>query len=873
LIHRRKRGKARWLLLAAPAIAAVVVATLPSTGLGSGAGAAQAPGVSHGKPVTPKVFSGDVRTLHQRSDDKKKVHETPEEPRGGFRKPPSSEAAAPVETPAVTIPTPNTSFKGLDHNTWGAGWPPDTVGDVGPNHFIEAVNTSIGIFSKAGTQLAAFTFNSLWAGAGSGTACDSNNGGDPTVIYDPMGDRWIVADFAFTSVTTGPYYECIAVSRTSDPVAGGWYLYAVRADDASHPWLPDYPKMGIWPDGLYMTANMFQNASVFREVRVWAFNRSDLESGATLRSVVVDLNTTTYFSLVPSNLRGAAPPAGRENLLVSESQSAFAYEVFKFHVNYSGSGSTFTGPTNVSQTSYTVAATTVPSPANALDSLRERVMMQVQYRNIGGTESLWVNHTVRTSSTGPTGIQWAQINVSGGTVNTTPVQQQIYGNVASDGLHRWMGSLAVDKDGNMALGYSVSGSALAPDIRYAGRLASDPLNSLPQGETSMLSGVARGSQSGNCGSGVCTRWGDYSAMTVDPDGCTFWYTNEYYEATGLNWQTRIGSFRFPSCTSADTTPPTATNESATTPAGVAVPITLHGTDPEACQLTFSIVSPPASGTLSSITNNPCTAGSPNLDSASVTYTPNGGSSGADSFTYKVNDGTNDSTAATVSITVNGAMTYDQAVLADSPAAYWRFDEASGATAADSTGHANTGAYQNGPTLGAAGLIGGGNTAVSFDGVNDRVLVPDSTTLSPTGAISVEAWVNASSLATSSGGFRTVLIKGNSYWLRVDNVGGVQRARFFIADAGTYYGVTATGIALTAGTTYHLVGTYNGSTFHLYVNGADQGTSIHAGAIDDNTVPLQISLASSSGWDGRLDEVAVYPSALTPTQVQAHHTAG
>src|SRR5262249_23492487 len=163
----------------------------------------------------------------------------------------------------------------------------------------------------------------------------------------------------------------------------------VRTDDASHPWFNDYPKMGIWPDGLYMTANMFEG-NTFREVRIWAFDRSDLESGATLRSVVADLSTTTYFSLLPSNLRGAVPPTGRENLLVSESQTAFAFQVFKFHVDYSGSGSTFTGPTNVNQTSYTVAAPTVPSPANSLDSLRERLMMQAQYRNIGGIESLWV---------------------------------------------------------------------------------------------------------------------------------------------------------------------------------------------------------------------------------------------------------------------------------------------------------------------------------------------------------------------------------------------------------------------------------------------------------------------------------------------------
>ena len=171
------------------------------------------------------------------------------------------------------------------------------------------------------------------------------------MIYDPMGDRWIVADFAFAgNGSTGPYYECIAVSKTSDPVAGGWYLYAVRADDAAHPWFPDYPKMGIWPDGLYMTANMFQGLSTFQEVRVWAFNRADLESGATLRSVVVDLNTSAYFSLLPSNLRGAPPPAGRENLLVSESQTR--------------------SPSRSSSSTSTTAAAARPSPARRTSARR-----------------------------------------------------------------------------------------------------------------------------------------------------------------------------------------------------------------------------------------------------------------------------------------------------------------------------------------------------------------------------------------------------------------------------------------------------------------------------------------------------------------------
>ena len=219
-------------------------------------------------------------------------------------------------------------------------------------------------------------------------------------------------------------------------------------------------------------------------MRAYAFNLSDLVSGAVLRSVVVDTSSAS-FTLLPSNYRGTAPPAGRPNYFVGESQSLFAWEVFKFTPNYTTpASSTFTGPTNVSQTAYVTAASTVPEPApgNITDTLADRAMMQNQYRNIAGVESLWVNHTTGTASAStPTGVQWAQINVTGATIITTPVQQQIYNNGA-DGLNRFMGALAVDKQGNMALGYNASSAAVAPDIRYAGRLAADPLNTLPQTE-------------------------------------------------------------------------------------------------------------------------------------------------------------------------------------------------------------------------------------------------------------------------------------------------------------------------------------------------------------------------------------------------------
>jgi hypothetical protein len=545
------------------------------------------PEIREGERVRPSEFRGDVRNLPQNVSSVQRntfsrrplEHDLPvpatKQVLPGAQL--MTASATGTSTQAVQgllapMPGPSTSFDGMNYNANGAGHPPDPVGDVGPNHFVQAVNTSIGIYSKTtGAALATFTFDGLWAGAGTGTSCDTDHGGDPTVIYVPQYDRFIVADFSWADIQNGPYYECVAVSKTSDPVSGGWWRYAFRADDAAHPWSPDYPKMGIWPDGLYMTANMFdcldsacKNAN-YKEARAYALNIDDLVNGATLRSVVADTNSA-HFSLLPSNYRGTAPPAGRENLMVAESQTAYAWEVYKFHVDYAvPSNSTLTGPINVSQTPYVPAADPVPSSGNDIDTLADRAMMQNQYRNIGGVESLWVNHTVGASGSIPTGIQWAQIDVTGGNITATPVQQQIYNN-GSDGLNRFMGALAVDHVGNMALGYTAESISVAPDIRYAGRLSTDPANTLPQTEVTMLPSVTRSVQIGNCGGSPCTRWGDYSAMSVDPtDDCTFWYTNMYFAAPGLNWITRIGSFKFSTCSAGPTPTPGGTPTPTPTP--------------------------------------------------------------------------------------------------------------------------------------------------------------------------------------------------------------------------------------------------------------------------------------------------------------------
>ncbi len=345
------------------------------------------------------------------------------------------------------MPSPLQDFGGLNFSDsctggqCGAGWPPDTNGDVGLNHYIEAVNDAYAIYSKTGTLLASFTENSLWSGAGA-TPCNGNSSGDTVVLYDTLADRWILTHFAFaTSGNTpvAPFYECIAVSKTGDPVTGGWWLYAIRTDTGASGEPPlstlnDYPKFGLWTDCLYYAANGFaEPGGTFEGTEYGSFSRSDMYSGAPLTAALGFIsNTTDPFTMIPSNLRGTAPgalpPPGTPNYFVSESQTAFAFEVRKFAAGTNcGGGGTLSTATNVSQASYTtVPGIVVPQPntSNKLDAIDDRLMQKVQYRKVGSAESLWVVHNVQDKGA-TVRPQWAQIDVTGGTIATTPVQQQI----------------------------------------------------------------------------------------------------------------------------------------------------------------------------------------------------------------------------------------------------------------------------------------------------------------------------------------------------------------------------------------------------------------------------------------------------------------
>jgi hypothetical protein len=467
--------------------------------------------------------------------------------------------------PVPSMPPPLLTFDGINLTQSGCGcYPPDTNGDVGPNHYVQSVNTSFRVFDKNGNPLAGpTTFNSFFAPLGRQTPCGNNqNQGDPFVFYDQLADRWVITDFAFPSFPGSSFWECIGVSQTSDPT-GAYFLYALQVDPANPRYLGDYPKLALWPDAYYLTMNLFTNFTTFNGVRAYALDRASMISGGPTHAVGFTIGLAGVgdaYSLQPASFRtGNPPPAGEHEFLLAVDATFPGVTLthvhgWYFHVDFitPGNSTLGIGPDHTPNAEITVnpfvqawtAATynLVPQQGTSqkLDTLGDKIMTPVVYQNRNGTESLWADQTTMLNyPNGPTAVSWYQFDVTGGNFPATPVQQQEWTN-GNDGLWRWMASIAVDQNGNTAIGYSTSSPSIYPGIRYAGRLASDPLGNLGQGEAIMTNGG--GAQLGSAG-----RWGDYSANTIDPaDGITFWHTNEYYPTTAnVNWFTRVGKFQFP----------------------------------------------------------------------------------------------------------------------------------------------------------------------------------------------------------------------------------------------------------------------------------------------------------------------------------------
>jgi hypothetical protein len=411
------------------------------------------------------------------------------------------------------------NFDGVGTNGWS---PPDQSGDVGPNHYMQMVNTRFQIWDKSGNSLLGpLNLGTIWAGF-PGPWQSSLNDGDPVVLYDDLADRWLATQFSLPNGGNGPEYLLVAVSQTPDPT-GAWYRYGFETAQ-----FPDYPHYGVWPDGYYVSANRFDGG--FQGTYAGVMERDKMLVGDPANMVIFSVSSSISASLLPADCDGTTPPpAGAPNYFV---QARGGLDVFELHVDWPNPGaSTFTGPLAITTSPYsTVNGIPQMGTSTLLDDLSSRLMQRLQYRNFGSHESMVVCHTINAGG-GRAGMRWYELRNSGG---WSLYQEGTY--APADGIHRWMGSIAMNADGDIALGYSASSSTMFPDIRFTGRMDGDPLGVMTVTETLIHAGT--GSQTG------INRWGDYTQMAVDTDGQTFWYTNEYLLTSGSSWRTRIASFNF-----------------------------------------------------------------------------------------------------------------------------------------------------------------------------------------------------------------------------------------------------------------------------------------------------------------------------------------
>jgi hypothetical protein len=547
---------------------------------------------------------------------------------------------------------PGLNFEGVGEIDGVA--PPDTNGSVGLTQYLQTTNFHFAVYDKSNGNLllGPASLHTIWAGAG-GNCGNGSDGGDPAVVFDKAAQRWVISQLA------GGYGSwCMAVSQSSD-ATGAWYQYEFPSGGS----LDDYPKIAVWPDAYYRSTNTFGNG----QAKACAFDRALMLTGGAANEICFQEQLPT-FSLLPADLDGSTPPPSGEPNSFIELVDSTHLGLWLFHVDFTNpNNSTFTGPTNITVNSYTQAGS-IPQPpgdGTQLDSLSDRLMFRNAYRNINGTEYLVVGHSVVAGSV--VGPRWYQITDPAGT--PTVAQQGTY---SPDSTYRWMGSLAMDQNGDIALGYSASSSSVHPALRYTGRVPGDPAGTM-ESEASILEGT--GSQTGGL-----SRWGDYSSMSVDPiDDCTFWYTNEYIPTDGsFNWHTHIASFKFVGCGS--TTPDfylTDTPPSQTIPPGGStsysvtvnpvngysntVTLSLSGCPSGAtCSISPSSVSPPYNPSTLSVSSTSSLA--PGNYTITITGT-DGTLTHTTTAILVVTDFTISATPATQTIKKGGSTTYKATVAA------------------------------------------------------------------------------------------------------------------------------------------------------------------------------------------------------------------
>jgi hypothetical protein len=457
--------------------------------------------------------------------------------RGPAGKPLVSNVPDPVAQQQYLPALPITQLLNFDGQGADNLAPPDTEGSVGATQYVQWVNVEYNVYDKTtGAKiLGPVAGNAFWAGFGG--ACQTNNSGDPIVSYDKAAQRWFVAQNVFSA----PYMACIAVSTTSD-ITGSFNRYAFSYGSTD---FPDYPKWGVWSDAYYQSFNDFLNGFSLIGSQVCAADRAKMLAGgaATLQCILVRNQT----GMLPSDLDGAtAPPAGSPNYYVNLGNTTNAVNFWQFHVDFvNPTNTTFTGPTAVTVPSFSEICSngtnrsciTQPSPGEGLDSLGDRMMYRAAYRNFGDHEAIVTAHTVKpgTGSTAVGATRWYEFR--------SPAAPTLFqsGTYQNSTISLWMPSIAMDKNGDIALGMSASSSTVDPSVVYAVRTPTITLGKL-SGPQVVVKGTGVQQSTFN-------RWGDYSDMQIDPvDDCTFWYTQEYIKTTGsFNWSTRINSFKFNSC--------------------------------------------------------------------------------------------------------------------------------------------------------------------------------------------------------------------------------------------------------------------------------------------------------------------------------------
>lgn len=444
----------------------------------------------------------------------------------------------------------------IDAQDFTGSTPADPVGAVGQNFYIQAVNfregtnnftTSYAVYDKQTGDLVAGPF--LLEDLGSG-ACASGKG-DPIILYDQLANRWLLSEFSENGLDT----ICIYISRTSDPITGGWFNYSFEA-----PEFPDYPKYGLHPDAYFVSSEESQPA-------VWALDRQSMlagQSASFIRFVTQGLDGFTFDPLTPADLDGAQTPlAGTPGFYlrhnddemheVSPDPSRDFLEIYAFVPDFlNTSNANFTGPFRipVSEFDSELCSATplrcIPQPDGEVpqDAIAEVIMHRLAYRVFDTHETLVGAFTVDIDGNDFAGIRWFELRKALGAPVTAWALHQEGTYTLDDGLHRWLPSIAMDQSGHMAMGFRASSSTAFPSLRYVGRLASDPLGVMTQGEHLLVTSTA---------SNAFIRNGDYAAMTVDPvDDCAFWFTAEYFPDG--NWQTRLASFSYDIC---GCTPPEA----------------------------------------------------------------------------------------------------------------------------------------------------------------------------------------------------------------------------------------------------------------------------------------------------------------------------